>query len=248
MRKILIGWFIMFAAIAAHGKETLVVGTNATHPPFTFVDAKSHKIVGHDIDLVTKILTDLGYEVKIEDMRFDGLLPAVMSSKIDVVACLMTITPERAKNVLFTDIYFVGGSRIAVLSKNKTIHDFDDLKDKRVGVEIGTIQAIIARENAARIGEIVEFNSEEIFLALKSGKVDATIADEGIASYFFNISKVADAKFTGAVLNEKGKAFVVKKGNTKLAEQINKKLAELKKNGWYAKNYKKWIGSTPPKE
>lgn len=223
-------------------KEVIRVGTNATHPPFTFMDEKSHKIVGHDVELIKKVLTNLGYEVVFEDMKFDGLIPAVMINKIDVIACALSVNSDRAKRVSFTDGYYNGGSRIAVLKKNKTINSLEDLKDKTVGVELGTVQAKFAYDNADKLGKIVEYNSEEVFLALKTGKVDATISDAAIASYLFNSSKVVDAKFVGESVDVKAMAFAVNKKNTKLLREINEELAKLKKNGWYDQNYKKWIG------
>jgi polar amino acid transport system substrate-binding protein len=226
----------------ASGKQVLRVGTNAIHPPFTFVDEKTRKITGHDVELITKILTNLGYQVEYDDMKFDGLIPSVMGEKIDLIACAISVNPERAKNVLFTDTYYKGGTRIAVLKNNNTIKSFNDLKDKAVGVEIGTVQAKIAYDNADKIGKIVEYNGEEIFLALKTGKVDATISDFAIASYLFTNSKVVNAKFVGEPMSERGMAFALNKNNTKLQKEINKELDNLKKNGWYAKNYKKWFG------
>jgi polar amino acid transport system substrate-binding protein len=230
------------SVFAASSKKVIRVGTNATHPPFTFTDDKTSKIIGHDIELITKILTNLGYEVQYDNMNFDGLIPSVVSKKIDVISCALSVNPERAKNVLFTDTYYKGGTRIAVLKDNNSIKSFDDLKDKTVGVELGTVQAQIAHDNSDKIGKIVEYNSEEIFVALKTKKVDATISDEAIASYLINNSKVVDAKFVGEPMKERGMAFALNKKDKKLANEINKELTNLKKNGWYDENYKKWFG------
>lgn len=249
MKKYLYAFaFVLGASSLAFGagkKGLIRVGTNATHPPFTLTDAKTQKIVGHDIELITKILTDLNYDIVMQDMKFDGLIPAVSTNHIDLISCALSVNPERSQRVLFTDSYYCGGSNIVVLKENTTIKSFDDLKDKTVGVEMGTIQAKIAYENAHKIGKIVEYDSEDIFNALKTGKVDATISDTAIASYFFNVSKVVDAKFTGEEMKSRCMAFAVNKNNTKLAEEVNAELAKLKESGWYQKNYAKWIGGKP---
>jgi polar amino acid transport system substrate-binding protein len=224
-----------------NGKQVIRIGTNATHPPFTYVDEKTRQFDGHDIKLLQKVLTNLGYEYVVDDMKFDGLIPSIESNKIDVIACALSVNEERAKKVLFTDTYYEGGTKIAVLRKNNSIKGFDDLKGKKVGVELGTIQAKIAHDNASKIGEIVEYNSEEIFLALKTGKVDATISDMAIATYLISHSKVVDAKFVGDAIGERGMAFAVNKKNAKLANEINAELARLKKNGWYKQNYDEWF-------
>jgi polar amino acid transport system substrate-binding protein len=230
------------SVFAASSKKVIKVGTNATHPPFTFTDDKTNKIIGHDIELITKILTNLGYEVQYDNMNFDGLIPAVTSKTIDVISCALSVTAERAKKVLYTNPYHRSGSAVTVLRTNNSIKSFDDLKDKAVGVEIGTTEAQIAYNNAHRIGKIVEYNSEEIFVALKTGKVDAIISDETITAYLINNTKVVDAKFVGEAMNEGDMAFALNKKDKKLANEINKELDNLKKSGWYDENHKKWFG------
>jgi polar amino acid transport system substrate-binding protein len=223
-------------------KKVVKVGTNATHPPFTFTDDKTSEIVGYDVELITKILTNLGYEVQYDNMDFEALIPAVVSKEIDVVSCALSVNPERSEDVLFTDTYYEGGTRVVVLETNDSVESFEDLKDKTVGVESETIQAKIADDNFDEIGEVFEYNGEEIFVALKNGEVDATISDEAIASYFINNSKVVDAKFVGEPIKEIGMAFALNKENKKLTDEINEELANLKKSGWYDENRKKWFG------
>jgi polar amino acid transport system substrate-binding protein len=225
----------------AASKGKLIIGTNATHPPFTYEE--NGKIIGHDVELLKKILTDKGYEVEVVNMKFDGLIPSIQAKKIDVIACALSINEERAKKVLFTDSYYSGGTQLGVLKSNNTIKNWSDLKGKKVGVEMGTIQAKIAHENADKDGyEYVEYDSEDIFNALKTGKVDATISDTAIASYLFNKTKVVDAKLVADPLGERGMAYAVNLENKALADEINTELKKLRKNGWYKKNYNNFIG------
>ena len=92
--------------------DVLVMGTNAGFKPFEYID--NNEIVGFDVDLAREIAKSMGKELKIEDMSFDGLLSALDSGQIDMVAAGMTVTPERAKNALFSDPYYSASQRIIV--------------------------------------------------------------------------------------------------------------------------------------
>nr|6Y16_A Chain A, Amino acid ABC transporter, periplasmic amino acid-binding protein,Amino acid ABC transporter, periplasmic amino acid-binding protein [Thermotoga maritima MSB8]6Y16_B Chain B, Amino acid ABC transporter, periplasmic amino acid-binding protein,Amino acid ABC transporter, periplasmic amino acid-binding protein [Thermotoga maritima MSB8] len=86
----------------------LLVGLSADFPPFEFVDENGN-IVGFDVDLAKEIARRLGVELKIVDMTFDGLIPSLLTKKIDVIISGMTITEERKKVVAFSDPYFDAG-------------------------------------------------------------------------------------------------------------------------------------------
>lgn len=84
-------------------KGKLVMATNAEFPPYEFKDGTD--IVGFDVDMMTAVCDYLGYELQIEDMAFDSIIPAVQSGKADVGVAGMSVTPDREKNVLFSDTY-----------------------------------------------------------------------------------------------------------------------------------------------
>ena len=92
--------------------DVLVMGTNAGFKPFEYID--NNQVVGFDVDLAREIAKSLGKDLKVEDMSFDGLLPALDSGQIDMVAAGMTVTPEREKNALFSDSYYSASQRIIV--------------------------------------------------------------------------------------------------------------------------------------
>ena len=93
-------------AIKSKGK--LVVGTSADYPPYEFhkeIDGKD-QIVGFDIEIAKQFAKDLGVELEIKDMAFDGLLVALQADKVDMVFAGMTPTDERKQNADFSDIYY----------------------------------------------------------------------------------------------------------------------------------------------
>ncbi len=94
----------------ASGKESgvLRLGTSSVTEPFSFVDG-SGKIVGYDIELARHIAKTLGKKLEIVNMDFGGMIPALISAKVDMIAACITITDERSKQVLFSQPYYVGG-------------------------------------------------------------------------------------------------------------------------------------------
>jgi polar amino acid transport system substrate-binding protein len=86
----------------------LKLGTAAITEPFSFVDG-SRNVVGFDIELATLVAQKLGKKLEIVNMEFGGLIPALISGKVDMIAACITITDERAKKVLFSEPYYAGG-------------------------------------------------------------------------------------------------------------------------------------------
>ncbi|HWR01556.1 MAG TPA: transporter substrate-binding domain-containing protein [Chlorobaculum sp.] len=101
--------------IASTGKNgVLRLGTASVTEPFSFVDG-SREVVGYDIELARYIANKVGKRLEIVNMDFGGMIPALMSGKVDMIAACITITEERKKQVLFSEPYYVGG--IAALVK-----------------------------------------------------------------------------------------------------------------------------------
>ena len=129
----LVGIFIFIAAIflmlidilyregtIGDRKSVLVVGTHAGFKPFEYI--QDGKVVGFDIDLSREVAKSLGKELKVEDMGFDGLLPALETGQVDMVVAGMTKTPEREKNVSFSKSYYSAAQKI-VVRKGSTIRN-----------------------------------------------------------------------------------------------------------------------------
>ena len=84
------------------------MATSADYPPYEFVDSSSgsQEIVGFDVDIAKYITEKLGAELKIDNVDFNGLIPALQSKRADFVMAGMTPTPERKQNVDFSEIYY----------------------------------------------------------------------------------------------------------------------------------------------
>ena len=101
-----------------HNNGTLTMGTNAEFPPYEYYEEGN--IVGIDVDMMRAICDELGMDLKIEDMSFDSIIPAVSTGKVDIGAAGFTVTEERKKNVNFTDTYATSKQVVIVADKNAT--------------------------------------------------------------------------------------------------------------------------------
>lgn len=97
---------------------TLRLGTAAVTEPFSFVDG-SNNVVGFDIELARHVARKLGKKLEVVNMDFGALIPALISGKVDMIAACITITPERAQKVLFSEPYYLGGIAALVREPGK---------------------------------------------------------------------------------------------------------------------------------
>ena len=144
MKKFLAAIAMTALAATSVNAATILVGTDAGYAPYEYKDPQTNEIVGFDIDLIKAIAKATGNEAKIQNMQFAGIIPALQSNMIDVAAAGMTITPERQKQVTFSDPYYdVGGLIMAVHAKNvdKYKH-MNDLEGKRVKVNACVLKLV----------------------------------------------------------------------------------------------------------
>ena len=211
----------------------LVIGTSADYPPYEFhamIDGED-QIKGLDIDIAQAVADDLGVELEIKDMDFDGLLVALQGNKVDMVFAGMTPTDERKENADFSDIYYTATHRFILRSGDEaSVHSFDDLKGKKIGVQKGSIQEGIAQENfdAADIKSLSKVT--DLVLDLKNNKVDAILIEEGVAK--INCDKNEGIAMSDFVVTDKdgGAAIALKKGSSDLQEEVNKTISKLKES------------------
>ncbi|WP_378950519.1 basic amino acid ABC transporter substrate-binding protein [Pelosinus sp. sgz500959] len=221
--------------------KVLKVGSEASFAPFEFQEEGSKEYAGFDMDLIKAIGKQMGYEVQIQNMGFDGLIPGIESGTVDVAISAMTITEERSKKIDFSTPYYKSGLTIVVKNDNTTIKSFADLEGKKIAVQLGTTGADEAKK--VKNAQIREFNSApEAFLELKAGGVDAVVNDKPVNDYYIAKAGGKDAKEIGQPLTAEEYGIAVSKKNKELTEKINKALDELKKNGEYDKMYLKWFG------
>ena len=209
------------------GKEsdTLVMATNAEFPPYEYYGGD--EVVGIDAEIAQAIAEELGMTLKIEDMAFDSIIPAVTSGKADFGAAGMTVTEDRKKNVDFTDTYATA-TQVIIVKEDSDIAGPDDLVGKKIGVQLGTTGDIYAGD--IEDAEVEQYNKGfEAVQALTQGKIDAVVIDGEPAKEF--VAQAEGLKILDEAFTEEEYAIAVAKGNDDLREKINDALAKLKESG-----------------
>lgn len=204
----------------------IVMLTNAAFPPFEYVDGSD--IVGVDVDIAREIAADLGVELEIQNMEFDGIVGAVQSGKGAIGVAGMSITEERLKNVDFSVEYIQSKLVVLVSSDNTEITTPDALTGKNIAVQTGTTSDVFASDiEGAAISRYKSFL--DAASALTSGKVDAVVVDEMTAAEILasnsNLVQLADP------LTEEKYAIAVQKGNQTLLDAVNATLNRLISEG-----------------
>jgi polar amino acid uptake ABC transporter, PAAT family, amino acid-binding protein len=229
-----------------HGEDkiksagVLKVGTEAQYAPYEFKDADA-KIVGADIALAQKIADDLGVKLEIVDMKFDGIIPAVQSGQVDMGIAAFSNTPERAKEVDFSNIYDKSEQMLVVDAQNKDKYtSVDALSGLKVGAQKGTIQSnLITKElTKSTLFELDKFPA--LALEVQNGNIAGLVADASVAKSLISGScgKLAAANFTFTSEAAKvGKAVVIKKGNSGLVDAVNKSVDAFVSDGSWDKAY-----------
>lgn len=230
------------AAPAGGAQKIIRVGAETTYPPFEFTEGD--KYVGFDIDLADAVVREIGGKMEFKSMGFDALIPALQSGQIDIVASGMDVTPEREKQVAFSDVYFDRSGYVIIVSKsNDQIHDWKDLEGKVVGGQVGTKQVELAKD--AKASQVKQFDSNsQAFMELNARTVDAVVIDAPVGMYYLKQGADKDLKLVGTPQESVGFAFAMKKDNKEMQADVNKALKTLKENGTYDQIYSKWFGES----
>ena len=206
-------------------KDTLVMATNAESPPYEFHEGDD--VVGIDADIARAIGEEMGMEVKIEDMAFDSIIPAVTSGKADFGAAGMTVTEDRKKNVDFTDTYATA-TQVIIVKEGSDIAGPDDLTGKKIGVQLGTTGDIYADD--IEDAKVERYNKGfEAVQALTQDKIDAVVIDGEPAKEF--VAEADGLKILDEAFTEEEYAIAVAKDNDDLLKKMNEALASLKESG-----------------
>ena len=223
----------------------ITFGTAAVSEPLSFFVDHQH-IAGFDIEFAWRIANKLNKDLKIVNLEFGALLPALIAGRVDIIGAGISITEERAKSVLFSRAYYIGGLSAIVKTPPKPasagteqyLTSVDDLHDKRLGVLLGSIYDDYASRNFPG-ANIQTFNAvPEMLLALKTGRTDAVFVDQPM------LQEVLSSSSDFAVLEEFlfyidiGAGF--SKQNTELRNNFNAYLQEIRDDGTHDEIASRW--------
>lgn len=219
-------------ADAGTDKETLIMATNATFPPYEFYEGD--EVVGIDAEIAAKIAEKLGMDFKIEDMEFDSIITAVTSGKASFGMAGMTVTEDRLKSVDFSDTYATGVQSV-IVKEGSDITSVDDLfaegATHTVGVQTGTTGDIYTTDDieGAGLGTVERFpKGADAVLALTQGKIDCVVIDNNPAKEFVAANEGLTILDTEYAVEDY--AIALPK-DSELTAKVNEALAELIADG-----------------
>jgi polar amino acid transport system substrate-binding protein len=225
------------------GGEPLTVGSDIPYPPFE--QGKSGSYTGFDVELMEAIAAKIGRTAEFQDTSFETIFRDVGQGKFEAVISAATITPEREKEVAFSDPYYLSEQAILV-KEGSEIEGLEGLEGKVVAAQQGTTGLELGKEkaNASELRPYPE--GPDAINALKAGTVEAVIIDAPVAQNA--VEEEGGVEIVEKVPTEESYGIAVAKDNTELLGEINQGLKEVIEDGTYKTIYEKWFHLKPPKE
>lgn len=213
-------------------KEKLVAGTEATFAPFESLDDNG-KIVGIDVDTLNAIGKETGNQFEIKNIGWEPVFQQVTNGEIDLGASGITITKERKETYDFTEPYFEA-TQLIVVKEGSKIKSLDDLKDKKIAVQINTTGHIAAKKLQGKSSSNIKAyeNQPLAFQEVINGSVDAAIGDNAVVNEYLKNNPDSKLKtIEDSAFEKEYYGFMVKKGNKEVLDVLNKGLKKIKENG-----------------
>ncbi|MEC6746378.1 cystine ABC transporter substrate-binding protein [Pseudomonas qingdaonensis] len=220
---------------------SISVGLEGTYPPFSFVDTDG-KLTGFEVELSEALAKELGVKARLQPTKWDGILAALESKRLDIVVNQVTISDERKKKYDFSEPYTVSGIQALVLTKNKdTIKTAQDLAGKKVGVGLGTNYEQWLKDNVPK-AIIKTYDDDPSKLQdLRVGRIDAILIDRLAALEYAR--KAKDTIAAGDAFSRQEAGVALRKGEPELLDAINKALDKLRADGTLKKLSEKYFSA-----
>lgn len=220
----------------------LIVGTSADMPPFEFYKSGDGETIisGFDIELAQLVAKEMGITLKIKDMDFSTLIPALQAGRVDLVMASMSPSPERKKDIDFSNTYLQ--LPLAIITKaGSKLSSFKDLKGRKIGVQLGSthekkIQQFTKKEPSIQIVSLNKLG--ELVQELLVGRIDGVLMEVITAREFVEPNKalalnlISEHPIDFAIAFSKGSLWI---------EKVNQALTKLEKAGTIESLKQKWF-------
>jgi polar amino acid transport system substrate-binding protein len=240
----IVGVFFFASCSETIDSKYLTIGVDDSYPPMEYKDDKNNTI-GFDIDVAKEVAKRLGKEPQFISTAWDGIFAALNTNKFDCIISSVSMTPKRLEEFTFTKAYIANAQMIVVRPDNNSITKPEDLAGKKVGCQVATT----ANESATKLeakgikfGELKTYDQIiQPFADMKAGRLDAIIVDEVVGQYYIGQDK-ANFKAASAKLTNEPIGVCLKKGNTALADKIQKAIDAMIADGTMKKISLQWFG------
>ena len=220
----------------------LRVASFDSNPPFGFVDAQSKQIEGLDVDFAKALADKLGVKLEIVPTNPANRVPLLVSNKVDLVAANFTITDERAKQVDFSIPYFASGQQF-IIKKGTVLEKPEDINKLRIGVDKGTVNEGVIRENYPGATVVAYDDTPFAFAALRVGNVQAITQDgPKLIGLLANVPDRDKYEVPAFTVSDDLIGIGIPKGEEGLKKVVDETLIELEANGKAEAIYNTWFG------
>ncbi|MBR5858761.1 MAG: amino acid ABC transporter substrate-binding protein [Clostridia bacterium] len=232
---------VCFTGCGASGKTLaevkeagkLVIATSPDFPPFESLEGND--VVGIEVDIMKLVCQELGVECEFVQMDFDSVLIGIQAAKYDCAMSGITVTPDREKNMLFTDPYYVA-AQVIVVKSDSAIAGKADLAGKKISVQTGTTAESGCQDEGLEI-ESFQANADAK-AALTTGRVDAWVVDNLTALQM--VEEGDGLKILSENMTEEPYAFAFAKGSEDLVAEITAIVNKLVNDGTVQQIFQKY--------
>ena len=237
-----LGWVLVAACLAGGGAEakewkTVRIGTDATFPPFESVDP-SGKIVGWEVEYGNAICAKMNVTCTWQNQDWDGIIPALLASKFDMIVSSMNMTPARAQKVMFSNMYYATSPVWVAQASNKSDDtSFAALKDKMIGTQSSTVFASYLEHDYKGIEVKLYPGGDEPLIDLGNGRLDYAVSDILVAEKFIEKNpgccRIVKTIPRTLEIFGPGVGAAFRPDDTELRDMFNKAVADLDADGTF---------------
>jgi len=216
------------------------IGMDASYPPFEDIDEEGN-LIGYDIDLAHELARRFGVDVEFVIISFDGLYDALLVERIDLIISALPFDPRLTEDATYSYSYFNAGQVLVVRSDQAAINSADDLTGRKVGVELGSMGDVEARQLLRSMDfELLLYRTpEEALTMLKEGEAEAAIMD--VISTYQYIREQGGVKIVGPPMTDDPYVIAMPLNSPMFQERINESILELSASGFLDQLRLEWF-------
>ena len=242
MKKLIVAASCALAMMTGTAQaQDLRIAFDVPYEPFEYRDDNG-ELTGFEVELATAMCEELQANCEFVIQAWDGMIPGLLARKFDLIMSSMSITPERAERVLFSEPYYITpGGWFGPNDFSTDVTDMDAMKGKTVGVQRGTTMDTYVTENMGGIVEIKRYTTaDDMVLDLEGQRLDVVFVDYPVGEQTV-LSKDGFKEVGEPVKLGEGVGVAMRKRDADLADEVNAALRTLKEDGTYDTIMKKYF-------
>ncbi|MDH4570265.1 transporter substrate-binding domain-containing protein [Pseudomonas sp. BN414] len=224
-------------------RGTLRVGMDPTYMPFEMTN-KRGEIIGFEVDLLKAMAKAMGVKLELVSTSYDGIIPALLTDKFDMIGSGMTLTQERNLRINFSEPFIVVGQTLLIRKELQgDIKSYKDLNDAkyRITSKIGTTGEMVAKKLISKAQYHGFDNEQEAVMDVVNGKADAFIYDAPYNVVAVNKAGAGKLVFLEEPFTFEPLAYGLKKGDYDSINWVNNWLNQIRHDGTYDRIHTKWF-------